>query len=119
MAMFFPFWKTSALTDITKPYLGEYECEQAYFGKEDVLDNFDFIRLELKEDGTFTLYYCEENGKKQTQDGKYTYDKESETLSMTVGKWGIFKRKFPLDHGEITINMRIGMKNLQLKFRQK
>ena len=48
LMLLFSGWREGKLTDVTKPYLGEYECKQATLGEKDCLKKFDYIRLELK-----------------------------------------------------------------------
>ena len=104
------------LKEITKPYLGVYECTEARVGEREYLDRFSKLDLELKENGEFILYYCEKDGKPQTQTGRYEYDKESGTLTLLGG--GI-KRAFPLQGGILTAVIPIGGQTIHLKFEQK
>ena len=113
---FFPTVKDSTLDDIVKPYLGEYECRSAQLGTMDYLEKFSYIRLELKENGTFLLHFKEKKGSKKKREGKYFYDKEKGVVKL-VGK-GI-EREISLNDGLLTISMPIGKKNLVLQFEQK
>ena len=45
-----PACGNGSLKDVTKPYLGQYECESATLGEKDYAQDFSFIRLELKKD---------------------------------------------------------------------
>ena len=110
--------KDSGLSDIAKPYLGEYLCKSAQFGAKDCLEEFSYIRLELKDEENFILYYKEKEGKQKQIEGKYVYNKEKESLQF-VDKSGVFKREFPLNDGILTIALPIGEKNLILQFEQK
>ena len=103
------------LKEISKPYLGVYECTEVRVGEKEFLDRFSKLDLELK-DGGFILYYCEKDGKPQTQTGRYEYDKESETLTLLGG--GV-KRAFPLQGGVLTAVIPIGGQTIHLKFEQK
>lgn len=114
----FPNMQESTLKDIAKPYLGEYECKSAQLGEKDCLEQFSYVRLELKGEGNFILYYKEKEGKKKECAGKYVYEKEKGVL-MLMDKNGIFKREFPLNEGILTISLPIGERNLILKFEQK
>ena len=118
LMMLFPNLRESTLKDIAKPYLGEYECKSAQLGKKDLLENFSYIRIELKDSENFTLYYKEKEGKGKEVEGKYVYDKEKELL-MLADKSGVYKRGFPLNEGILTISLPMGEKNLVLKFEQK
>lgn len=111
--------KQGSLTDITKPYLGEYECKSATLGDTEYIDDFSYIRLELDADGTFTLFYCPKEGKKRSETGKYVYDKEKKTLGLSLGENGEFRREFPLKDGAFQITLPLGGKILCLRFEQK
>jgi hypothetical protein len=111
--------KDSKLTQITKPYLGEYECKEARFGAEDYLDRFSFITLELKADDTFLLSYCEKNGKKREIQGKYTYDDKMQEITLFLNENEELKRTFPLKKGQLYITAQIGKQLLFLQFKQK
>ena len=104
------------LKEITKPYLGVYECTEARFSQQDYLTRFDKIELELKADETFTLYYCEKGGCVHKETGRYRYDPEQECIMLDGS---IFKRKFPLKEGTLTLYFTIGKEVLTLRFEQK
>ena len=104
------------LKDIAKPHLGMYECTEARMGDREYLDRFTYIHLELKADETFVLYYCEKDGKKRTQEGRYRYDKEKGAVTLIGG--GI-EREFPLSEGVLLITFPLGGYTVRLKFEQK
>lgn len=108
-----------SLKDITKPHLGAYECESAKLGEREYMDEFSYIRLELHADQTFSLYYCPKDGQKREETGKYVYDEKEETLQLTLGENGEFKRKFPLKNGQLSVTLRIGTQTLSMQFTQK
>lgn len=108
-----------SLQEITKPYLGAYECESAKLGEKEYIDDFSFIRLELRPDGTFSLYYRPKNGDKREETGAYVYDEKEETLQLTLGGNGEFKRKFPLKEGRMEVTVQIGTQTLFMRFTQK
>ena len=114
----FPSVKDSTLKDITKPYIGEYECKSARLGDKDYLEGFSYIRLELKDTESFVLHCKEKDGKKRDIEGKYHYDKDKGVLTVS-DKSGVFKREFPLEKGNLTISLPIGEKILLLQFEQK
>ncbi len=108
--------KTGSLTQMTKPYLGTYECQRAYYGSADVLESFSHIKLELKDKENYVLSFCEKDGRKQERTGKYVYDEKSKTLTLYAEK-GI-KRAFPLENGVLTVDVPILGKTLYLQFKQ-
>ncbi len=114
-----PNFKSGKLTDITKPYLGEYECKQALLGQEDCLKNFTNIVLELKPKNEYVLFYQSERDKKRTVEGKYEYDDEKGILTLTSGEGQCLKRSFPIKDGIVYITLRVGEKTLSMKFEKK
>lgn len=111
--------KKGELTDIAKPHLGFYECESATLSGDDLSDEFEYVRLELKTDGAFVLYYRKTGGKERTEKGKYTYDKDKGEITLAAGEGNAIKRSFPLKDGVMDVTLRIGTKTLQMKFKQK
>ena len=111
--------RTGKITDITKPHLGEYECESATLSGEELLDEFSYIRLELKEKGDCTLHYRKKDGKKREEKGKYTYDEKLGEICLYGGVGKTFKRKFPLKNGKMDVTVRLGDKTLSMRFVQK
>ena len=112
-------FREGTLTDITKPYLGEYECKSATLGNEEYVDEFSYIILELKADETFVLRYKTKNKTKGEEKGEYSYDKEKETITLTLGEKSQFKREFSLKKGAICIEFPVGAKLFVMRFEQK
>ena len=106
----------TGLKDITKPHLGVYECTEARVGDKECLDRFSYIHLELKADNHFVLYYCEKDGEKHVQKGRYRYDKGKGVVTLLGG--GI-RREFPLSEGVMMVTIPLGEQIIQLKFEQK
>lgn len=119
LLLLFPNFKKGNLSDITKPYLGIYECKEARLGETDCLDRFSFIHLELKKDNKFIIHYQEEGCERKTLSGKYKYDKEKELLVLQGFDGNFLKREFPLKNGELIVSFSLGEKTLILKFEQK
>jgi hypothetical protein len=115
----FPTVKENKLTDITKPYLGEYECEIAQFCNRDLLQDFSFIRLELKDDNTFILRCAYRDGRTRKEEGTYSYDSQKQEICLSMGKNGELKRKFPLKQGVIYIDVAFAGKSLHAQLKQK
>lgn len=119
LSILFTGVKDGKLTDITKPYLGVYECERISLGSEDLLKRFSFVTLELKSKGEYLLSYCEKDGKKKTATGKYEYDKDDETLTLYTQDGQALPHKFPLKKGELQMSTPLGGKTLVIVFTQK
>ncbi len=119
MLLTFSGLREGTLTDITKPYLGEYECKSATLGNEEYVDEFSYIILDLKADETFVLRYKTKNKMKGEEKGEYSYDKEKETITLTLGEKSQFKREFSLKKGRICIEFPVGAKLFVMRFEQK
>lgn len=119
LCMALPISKKSTLPEISRTYLGEYECITATLGSQDILSSYEYIKLELKPDNQYVLSYQMENGDQGEETGEYQYDAKKQTLCIRLGKNGIIKRKFPIQNGEIVAQIRIGLKTLVLRFEQK
>lgn len=112
--------KSSSLKDISKPYLGEYECKQATYGEKDYLEDFTYIRMELQSNDRFVLSYCDKlTNKKNQVEGEFTYDAQTNTVTLQLGDDACIKRQFPLKDGVLLVVTTLGNKILQLRFEQK
>lgn len=111
--------KDSSLLDVTKVYLGEYECSYAQLGDKEYLEGFDFVTLELKANGTYLLAFREKEGKKHTETGEYEYDEKTKTLRFSPRDKSALKKEFPLVDGVLTISAQIGNQQLIVRFTQK
>ena len=106
----------SELTDIANPHLGFYTCQKATLAGFNIKDKCKFIRLELKKDETFVFSYQKNKGKVVEERGKYTYDKEKETLRI-IGDNG-FDKEFRMEKGVIYAQIKFGIANLIMEFKQ-
>ncbi len=111
--------KVGSLTDITKPYLGEYECKTAMYGKKDLFEHFTNIVLELREDNTFALRFEDMKGKKREEKGTYEYDKEKNVFRFKLRGKREIKRDFVLEKGIVSGALKLGRRTLYLQFEQK
>ncbi len=111
--------KDGTLLDVTKVYLGEYECTYAQLGDKEYLKGFDFVTLELKTDGTYLLSFKQKDEKKHTETGEYEYDEKRKTLRFSPRDKSALKKEFPLVEGVLTISAQIGNQQLIVRFTQK
>ena len=111
--------KDSSLTDVTKPYLGEYHCSSATLGEKEYVDDFSFITLELAKDNAFILRYATKTGIKGEQKGEYVYDKASESVTFSIDGKAPIKKSFPLKDGKLQIDFRVGSKMFNVKLERK
>ena len=110
----------SSLKDIAKPYLGEYECNQAIYGDKTYLEDFEYIKIELRSDNTYILTSKDKKtGKKMQMEGEYSYDEKRKEITFQLGNKEFIKRKFTLKDGVLLMVTTIGSKVLQMEFRQK
>ena len=121
LLMLFPWlqsWKVSSLKDITKPYLGVYECREAKLDEIDYLDKFDYIRLELQRKNRCLFTYKIKGEKSKQERGNYEYDKRNQTITFQAEGMPFLKKQFPLRDGELTILVTFGGKTLKMRFEQ-
>ena len=106
----------SQLKDIAQPHLGYYTCQKATLSGRSIQDKFRYIRLELKKDGTFVLAYQKNKGKPVEEQGRYEYNEEKQTLRILSDKG--FDREFPMQKGIIYAQIKVGLSNLIMEFKQ-
>lgn len=108
------------LKEISKPYLGTYECERIFFGDEEKTDKFDYVRIELMSEGEMKFLFKEKNGAERELEARYTYDTENDMLTVYADLAGAEKTKsFPVEKGTIDVSVRYGGKMLLMKFVRK
>ena len=73
----------SSLPELTKPYTGIYECTELTLGGEDALGRFEYVRLELKGNETFALFYRTAEGNEGGVDGEYQMDLERGEVTLS------------------------------------
>lgn len=95
------------LTTVTKPYLNTYTCRYMVMGKENLLDEFEKVTIELKRD-EYRLHFQTEEGKRE-RTGTYIYDETSGRLVLE-GVMGY------LVGNELTFGKQIGDKYFFAKF---
>ena len=111
--------KDGKLTEITKPYLGTYECERLYVADDNKIDDFEYVRVELCKNGELKLLYKQPKGKPEQMTLEYRYDEQAKTLYVK-GKLGVWRldKSFSLNNGELTGEMRLGNLNVIVKFKK-
>ena len=115
----FPSIKSGSIKDITKPYLGEYQCQSATLGEQDYMQNFAYIKIELLPDNTFNLHYKAKDGRQGAQSGTYAYDEEKKSITFSLGGKEEWKRCFPLDKGTLTLTFPVGTQTFCMQFQRK
>jgi hypothetical protein len=108
------------LKEITRPYLGFYECKKLFFGKKNILKQFKYITVELTAGGEMVLRYKLKSGKKGESRCNYAYDEKSGKIAVTSEK-GLMGLScdVTLQKGKMTVFSRFGNKNLVMQLEQK
>lgn len=112
--------KSGSLKSITKPYIGEYECVEARFGEQDLLEKYDFIIISLIDDEKMEVSFKPKDGKKKTFEGAYEVNPETREFTGEVGILGVrFKESTKIENGKFTITKLIFSMPLILNFKMK
>lgn len=107
----------SSLTEISRPYTGEYRCEKLLLGGKDELDRFEWVKLNLAYGGKFTLRYRGAEGNEGSYAGEYEVSPTGETITFSAKK-GLRKlsQTFPVQKGAIVVDWTFGGKLLHAEF---
>ncbi|MDE5897383.1 MAG: hypothetical protein K2H43_06190 [Clostridia bacterium] len=107
----------STLPELSKPYLGIYECETLRIGDTDFCDRFEYLNVELKYSGDFVLSYRGTDGNQTELSGKYKADPEAGEITFSA-RTGLRNSSFtfPLQEGKITVDYNFGGKLLHAVF---
>ena len=112
-----------SLKSITNPYIANYECTEAYFGKEDFLGKFDYIELNLINKKEFEFIYKLKGEKKRVIKSEYSVNPKTNELPCLSAEIGILGQTFhqtvKIENGKFTISKTICGKQLILKFKAK
>ncbi len=100
----------SSLPEVSRPYVGEYVCEQLTWGSYDLLPSSRLL-LNLGYDGTFSLYY---RGKPTPLVwGEYEVSQGGDNITfLSNGK----TRTFPIENGDLVLRFPINGKLFLGKF---
>ena len=107
-----------SLPDLSRPYVGVYECEELFLGGEDMTKKFEFVRLELLYGGEFRLVYRTASGGEGGYGGAYEMKDDQITFSV---KQGMLRRSytFPVEKGSILIDYNLYGHLLHAEFKMK
>lgn len=108
----------SSLTEISKPYVGIYECEELSIGGVEQREAYKKLKLELDAEGRFALTYATTEGQKGEYHGHYKIDPENEEItfySYAARRSHTFV--FPMKNGSISIDYNLGGKLLHGVFK--
>lgn len=108
--------KMSSLKDISRPYAGEYRCKKLLLGGEDLLGNFDYLKLQLDGSGTYRLFYAGDGGEGE-QTGEYDLSPEEGTVTLRARSGNGEKTYvFPYRKGKISLGLQFREKFLYAEF---
>jgi len=106
------------LKDLSRPYLGTYDCEYIRMGSEDLLKKFDYVTAELKPEGIFKIEFKDLRGVKGLYRGHYVFDESDGTIKIDESIFGKrVTKSFSAENGEIIANLLYGDKLLAIKFK--
>lgn len=105
----------STLKDISRPYVGEYQCKTLMFGDEEMIDRFEYVKLTLDGKDAFIFRARDEFGHDYTYEGTYQYHDDRFTFT---GGFGIRKmsRDIRYDQGTLSIDLPFAGKLLHAEF---
>lgn len=111
------FANMSSLFDIAKPYAGTYECKYVMLGDENILDDFEYIELELLPSNIYKIEFLNSNKIKGLYRGHYSYDEKDGTITIDENIFGQkVKKTFSAKDGVIDIDVQYGKTLLYVKF---
>ncbi len=106
-----------SLFDISHPYTGVYRCEYVKLGDENLLDQFDYITLELKGDGLYKLSFRQKDGVKGAYRGHYHLDTENNLFTIHEKIFGKhIEKSFRIENGAIDITVLYGDREFAVRF---
>ncbi len=108
---------TTSLKDISAPYTGQYYCEEARWGEDNLLEKYDEITLILVDKQNMQFIFKPKDGKKNIIEGNYTFDSNTNTLSGTIAILGMpTSGSVILENGQFCIVKNLFGKTLYMKF---
>ena len=109
--------EAGSIKTFTRPYIAQYACTEAYFGEENLLDRFDYIKIVLVDKEQMQLIYKTKHGEQSKLESTYLFDLKSRELTAEIGILGYrFKQSAVVENGQFTITKTFGRKQLVMKF---
>jgi hypothetical protein len=107
----------SSLKDLTHPYINRYECTQARLGENDLLENYEYFRIDILDEKNLEISFKRKEGKPHSYKSTYTFNAESGELTAEIGILGCkFKQAVIIENGAFTISMPILYRQLIMNF---
>ena len=107
----------SSLKELTHPYITRYECTSATYGGDDIMGNFDYIRITLLDKEQLELACKPKSGKVRSVKSGYTFDEDTHELCAEIGALGVkVKERVIVENGKFTISFPLRGKELIMNF---
>ena len=104
------------LKEISTPYVGFYQCKTLRIGSRDFADELN-ARLEVRSDGTLSIFWRSLFGAEQTMQFPYEYDESTQSFFLTVPDGRGEKRvRMPYEKGSITLSETLSGKAFFVEF---
>ncbi len=111
--------KMSTLADVSKPYLGVYECEKLRLGELNVLKDFEYLRISLGYGGACALSYRTASGREEELFGTYVADMVRPEITFTYSaNQNSVAKTYRLEDGAIYVRENLGGVLLYGEFRR-
>lgn len=92
----------STLRELSRPYTGVYACEKLTWAGRDLLEDFEYIRLELDRGGAAVFSWERRSGGKGEFSLGYDADVENGLVTFSSGS---VRRTFPLGGGAVRMEL--------------
>lgn len=113
----FTFDANSSVKSLTKPYITTYECTAARLGNENLIENYEYIRITFLDDKQLEVSFKHKKGKRHAYKCDYRYNEEKQTFNAEIGILGFkFKQEAKISNGKFTLCMPLLSKTLVMNF---
>lgn len=107
----------SSIKNLTKPYANTYECTRATLGDTDLLEDYEYMRIIIHDNGKLNVEMQRKGGKKRIYQCQYTYDDNTCNLSAEIGILGFtYRQTTKIENGKFVISMPVLTKQLTMLF---
>lgn len=107
----------TGLKDVSRPYLGTYECKYVMLGDKNLLDDMDYINFALLPKNIFKIEFRDKKGVKGLYRGHYTFSEKDGEITINENIFGKrVSKTFSAENGVIQVNLIFGDSPLSIKF---
>ena len=107
----------SSLEEFSKSYVGVYECKYMSLGEKDLLADYKYIRMELKDNDKYLLTYADKRGRENKREGDYSYDKKNDLITVREKMLSRFNANtFAVKDGIICVSQPYGRRIFIARF---